>query len=223
MGSIALDNGESVYVHDGTGSADPVAISAAEGSSVANLMKNRERFDYTWANSTERTGQTGMVQGSRGYQEDTKTEYLYENSQWRIAVPYSEFTSPSVSAVDGNWTTMGSLSIDSTQSTSTTFITSVGSNGGITIVDPGLYVLSAFAVAASATAGVTLIQMSSNSDPNNAASRLARGSFVNTDDTATLTTIQRVAAANTPYYFAILNNSGGSRTINTRIKITRLG
>lgn len=86
MGSIPLDNGESVYIHDGTGSADPVAISAAEGSSVANLMKNRERFDYTWANSTERTEQTGMVQGSRGYQEDTRAEYVYgsSGSVWQL-------------------------------------------------------------------------------------------------------------------------------------------
>lgn len=142
MGSIPLDNGEHVYVHDGSGSMDPVAISAAEGSNLANLMKNRQRFDYAWANASKRTAQTGMVQGSRGYQVDTKTEWLYDAGAWRLAIPYAEFTGSDIPATGASTQVQaGGWLLDSGRTTDSTFVTVTGAQ--ITFVQAGLYAVTA--------------------------------------------------------------------------------
>ena len=227
MGSIALDNGESVYIHDGTGSADPVAISAAEGSSVANLMKNRERFDYTCADSTERTGQTGMVQGSRGYQEDTRTEYIYDSSAWRLAVPYAEYTASISSAAESTLLLAGNFSVDSTNSTDTTMVT-LPSSGAINIVRPGIYSISSF----------TRLRVPDDSGPDPATSRsfveisippgyeniLQRQPIPTLEDSGSLALpTLRVTAANSVYQFVVFKQTGDTNTlVKTRIRIARL-
>ncbi len=104
MGSIPLDNGESVDYPDGSSSGLASAF-ATFATAIANLFKKRERFDFTWANSSERTGQTGMIQGSRGYQEDTKAEYAYDGSTWRLtALPARSFTPSFTNFTLGNGT-----------------------------------------------------------------------------------------------------------------------
>lgn len=217
MGSIPLDNGESVYIHDGTGSADPVAISAAEGSNLANLMKNRERFDYTWANSVERTTQTGMVQGSRGYQEDIKTEYIYDNSDWRLALPWSEFTASKSTGDTAITTTVGTLSIDSTQSTDANFVTP-GASGILTLVQPGVYLISVTLATNAATTGRTFIEILY---PGSTV--YSRSSIVVGEDTGTLTTPMRTTAANTSFSVNFYKITGGTTTVATRVRIARLG
>jgi len=227
MGSIALDNGESVYIHDGTGSADPVAISAAEGSSVANLMKNRERFDYTWADSTERTGQTGMVQGSRGYQEDTKTEYIYDSSVWRLAVPYAEYTTSISSAAENTLLLAGDFSVDSANSTDTTMVT-LPSSGTINIVRPGIYSISSF----------TRMRVSGDTGPDSSTGRsfveisippgyeniIQRQPIPQFEDSGSLSLpTLRVTAANSTYQFVVFKQTGHTTPlIKTRIRIARL-
>jgi hypothetical protein len=139
MGTIALDNGEVVYIHDGTGSADPVAISAAEGSSLAALMRNRERFEYSWATSSARTSQTGMVQGSRGYQIDTKTEYIYDGGAWRVEPAYIEFTAAN-QAVSAGSTQLTGFTVNAGKTTDTTLVSWSLTN--FVIARAGVYLLN---------------------------------------------------------------------------------
>jgi hypothetical protein len=215
MGSIALDNGESVYIHDGTGSADPVAISAAEGSSVANLMKNRERFDYTWADSSERTAQTGMLQGSRGYQEDSKTEYVYDNSAWRLATPYIELTASSQSVGAGVYVAQTGWTVDSSRSTDSTFVTVSGN--AFTIVKSGIYIISATSqispIGASAWTNWTT--------DTPATATIAISDFVGGISTVTLP--YRTSADNTILYLWAYNSSASTLAAGRVVRITRLG
>lgn len=140
MGSIPLKNGESVYVHDGSGSMSPAAISAAEGSNLANLMKNRERFDFVWANASDREAQTGMVQSSRGYQVDTKTEYLFDGGVWRLAIPYIEFSSSNQVIPDTGTHGQTGWSVDTARSTDQTMVTVSGNE--FTLTRAGLYLVA---------------------------------------------------------------------------------
>jgi hypothetical protein len=226
MGSIPLDNGESVYIHDGTGSADPVAISAAEGSSLANLMAKRERFDFTWADSGERTGQTGMVQGSRGYQEDNKTEYLYDNSSWRLALPYAEYTASQTNVLDGVISLTGNYVVDATQTTDTTMVT-IPSNGTIRFVNAGIYAVQ------------STTEMRNSAD--NAWAPITARSFVDLDTTALVPIHRQSAGAgedqmsfsmanvripsnNYDLVHVIYKVNGNATTLcKTRLRIARLG
>ena len=226
MGSIALDNGESVYVHDGTGSADPVAISGLEGSSVANLMKNRERFDYTWANASERTSQTGMVQGSRGYQEDVKAEYLYDNSAWRLALPYIEFTATTTVSSNNTLTNLGVFSVDATSSTDTAIVTP-GANGILRFTNPGVYSVS------------LLVQMTTGGTPAPANGRtfieitvppgysdiVVRANINTAEDAGSVALpALRVSSSNYDLQFDIHKNTAtASISAVSRVRIARLG
>lgn len=226
MGSIPLDNGESVYIHDGTGSADPVAISALEGSSVANLMKNRERFDYTWADAAERAAQTGMIQGSRGYQEDSKSEYIYDNSAWRLGLAYAEYTSVTTGVANSVVTSLGSFTLDASASTDSTMATP-GGTGVIRIANPGIYSISslcALKVGAGANDPATSrtfidVALSGSIDP------LQRMSCQTGEDRVSLSLpTYRVAVANTDLLFQIFKNTSGSAGtyVDTRVRIGRL-
>lgn len=211
MGSIPLDNGESVYIHDGTGSADPVAISAAEGSSVAALMANRERFDYTWANSAERVAQTGMVQGSRGYQEDTKTEYLYDSSAWRLATPYIEFSGGNQVIPDTGEHGLTGWSVDGTRSSDTTMVTN--SLHGFTFVRPGIYIIQ-MRVAGGSGGGLTML--TAETPPVEA---IEVSGYVGA--VASWSTPYRITAANTILY---VWHAGQAVTVSgRRLRIARLG
>lgn len=227
MGSIALDNGESVYIHDGTGSADPVAISAAEGSSVANLMKNRERFDYTWANSTERTGQTGMVQGSRGYQEDTKSEYLYDSSAWRLALPYAEYTASVSPVANSTLTLVGTFSIDSTNSTDST-MASPQTSGILRFANPGIYSISSYTklrdsgdTTTDSVTSRTFLDLSIPPTFNNIIQRM---SIVVGEDSGSLSMpTLRVPSSNYDIQFVVFKNTAITTTlVKTRIRVARL-
>lgn len=214
MGSIALDNGESVYIHDGTGDADPVAISALEGSSVAALMRNRERFDFTWADASERGAQTGMVQGSRGYQEDTKTEYLYDSSAWRLAIPYIEFSASTLAMSASTWLASSGWSVDATRSTDTTMVTVSG--GVFTFVRAGIYSISTNA--AVTTPGTTVFQLLSTDAAHLATVSIA--GFV--ANVSTLNVPYRITADNTSLYLWAYNTSASDLS-DRRVRIVRLG
>lgn len=61
-----------------------VQASQTQGDSVQAALAKRQRFTYVWANDSERTSQTGMVEGSLGYQIDTQVDWIYRNSNWRV-------------------------------------------------------------------------------------------------------------------------------------------
>ena len=216
MGSIPLDNGESVYTHDGTGDADPIAISAAEGSNLAALMRNRERFDYTWANSTERGAQTGMVQGSRGYQEDTKTEYLYDSSAWRLATPYAEFSGSNISMGAGIYEAGNAWTVDATRSTDTTFVTVSGN--AFNFVRPGVYMMSA--TAELSAVGSNAFQDWTTDGIAPPTQFIAINGFFG--GVSTVQSLYRISAANTPIYLWAYNNISGTLS-GRRTRIVRLG
>jgi hypothetical protein len=227
MGSIPLDNGESIYIHDGTDSADVVAISLAEGNSVAKLMRNRERFDYTWADSTARTAQTGMVAGSRGYQVDTRSEYIYDNSAWRLALGYAEFTGTTGSGVpDGAFYGTNTYTLDGTRTTDSTMVTFPGSDL-IRFVNPGIYSFE------------SVFQLRNGSDTNWVAATgrsfsdlsLIVGSPIHRayvgpgeDHIALSMPCLRITTANTDiaHYVYKINGDGGT-LIKVRGRIARLG
>ncbi len=229
MGSITLDNGESVYIHDGTGSADPAAISAAEGSSLANLMKNRERFDYTWADSSERDGQTGMVQGSRGYQEDTKSEYLYDSSAWRLALPYIEFTGSNPSVPDTTFWGLGALTVDGSASTDTTFITSP-SNDLLRFGNPGVYAIESHVILRnSADSAYAPVSARSFVDfvPSGGAGGIPIHRYsvgAGEDQISFSMPSLRVTSANTDFALYIYKVNGNATTlVKSRTRIARIG
>jgi hypothetical protein len=61
-----------------------VQASQTQGDSVQAALANRQRYSYVWANDAARTSQTGMVEGSTGYQIDTQVDWVYRSSNWRI-------------------------------------------------------------------------------------------------------------------------------------------
>ena len=65
---------------------------AAMATSIENALGKREGFDYTWANSTERTAETSMTAGSRGYQQDTKETYYFDSSWVVVYKPRTAWT-----------------------------------------------------------------------------------------------------------------------------------
>jgi hypothetical protein len=229
MGSIALDNSESVYIHDSTGSADPVAISAAEGSSLANLMKNRERFDYTWADQSERAAQLGMVQGSRGYQEDIKSEYLFDNGAWRLALPYIEFTASNINVPDTTFYGAGVLSVDSASSTDTTMVTSP-STDVLRFVNPGIYsVQSHWQLRNSSDTGWAPVTARSFIDlvqtGGTGLTPIHRYSVGSGEDQLSFSIPSlRVVSSNSDYTQNIYKTNGvGSTLVKTRVRIARIG
>lgn len=80
---MANSTPDSIYYPVGTDSVTPLhTIFANLASSVQNALNKRQRFGYVWANATARAAQTGMSAGATGYQIDTKTEYLYDGTNW---------------------------------------------------------------------------------------------------------------------------------------------
>lgn len=64
-------------------------ITAAMATSVQDALDDlvndtRQRQTYRWADTTARTGQTGMQAGDEGYQIDTATDYIYTGSAWVV-------------------------------------------------------------------------------------------------------------------------------------------
>lgn len=131
----------SIYFTDTSQPESSENESATQASSIHTQFALRERYDFVWANQAERDAQTGMVQSSRGYQADTKTEYIFEGGTWRLALPYVEYSVASQSLANNAYDPIStSMAVNTGMSTSTTF-TSLTS-GRITLVDPGIYSLS---------------------------------------------------------------------------------
>lgn len=212
MGVINLRTGEQISYADG-GSADQTGASNLQiANSIANLMKRRERGDYVWANAGERTGQTGMMEGDRGRQKDTKTEWLFDNSQWRLATPYIEFTGGNQSIPDPGTHGLTGWSVDNTRSTDTTMCTV--SNHGITFVRAGLYFIQMKTTGANATGALQMI--TAETPPVDA---IVISGYVGS--VSSLSLPYRITADGSILYTWF---AGQTTTISSRvIRITRLG
>lgn len=198
--------------------------SSTQATSVQNALNKRQRYTYGWANASARTGQTGMTTGSTGYQIDTKTEYIYEGGVWRLATPYCEFVSPDTSVTNSVFTNMGALSIDATNSTSTTFATSTGSDNKITFAQPGIYNVGFYAVADAAMgATVSFVLASTVADPTDGANQLMRAPFAADNVAGLAIPALLIPSANYSIYFYYRQNSAGTRTIHGRMRVARIG
>ncbi len=205
-------------------SQDPaslVQMSQAMGDSIETAFSKRERYDYVWANNAERIAQTGMVQGSRGYQSDTKSEYLYDNSNWRLAASYAEYTCAVQSTANAVYTGVGSWSIVSANTTDSTFV-SVSTNV-VTFVNPGIYSMSMITgIGTSGTNGLTTISLTTT--PGTAAGdRLSVGAHVVNISDVSLS-LYRVPTANFPLYLYSYQNSGSAQNVvYGTLRVGRIG
>jgi hypothetical protein len=203
--------------------ASMVQMSQAMGDSVDAALGKRERFDFTWVNSSERTAQTGMVQGSRGYQIDTKTEYLYDNSQWRLGLPYAEFSFAVKTIPNAVYTALGQATIDNAASTSTTFVTAPAGDGRFLIVDPGVY---GFSIYAEQPGGAPIDGQSHvvvSSSPAGVGVQYTRGYFTGGQSAMVPMPFMYLTSANTTLYVSCFQNIGASTTIEARLRIGRFG
>jgi hypothetical protein len=75
---------DSIYYADGTTPASLADITSAIATSVQNAFNVREMQSFSWANSTAKSAQTGMIIGDIGYQIDNATFYIYNGSSWKI-------------------------------------------------------------------------------------------------------------------------------------------
>jgi len=197
--------------------------SSDQASSIQRAFDKRQRYDFVWANATERDDQTGMVQGSRGYQADSKTEYIYDNLSWRLATAHIEFTATkAIGSASGIGIVAGNFSIVSASSTDQTMAYANG-DGIIRIVNPGLYSVSAFVTFSAGFTQLGFVQLSTNNSPNIDAGRITRGVHAPGDDTATLSMPNlRILTADQPTYWSITQQSGSTLNCTTRLRITRI-
>lgn len=211
----------SIYFTSGAQPESSENESATQASSIHAQFAMRERYDYMWANSTERGAQTGMVQGSRGYQIDTKTEYLFDGGSWRLSTPYAEYNSASVTVPNNAYTNIGALTYQSGSSTSSTFTSAVGNY--VELVDPGVYGFSYYSATGGGIglAGQSHSQASTNADPNIVGDQLSRGYFSSGARSMLPMPFYFCAAAGQRIYFAYFQSSGSSQTISGVLRIGR--
>ena len=211
---MATTSPDNVYFLTGTQPQSLQNYSATHASSVQNALALRERYTFVWANQSERVGQAGMVESSTGYQIDTKTEYIYENSSWRLKTPFAVFTA-SKSIPYGVNTNVGVFSLQSGLSSSSSFI-SAGADGILNFVDPGIYILTWTGNFATAPNARAYIQISG----------MARSSVGEGEDTVSLTVVHQVTTPNSSYSFQAYHTSGSAGTninfITQRVNIARL-
>lgn len=74
---------DSIFYPDVSAPAAEITNLSTMAASIQVALALRSRFDYVWTNLAGRTAQTGMVDGSRGYQIDTGFDYKYNGTVWR--------------------------------------------------------------------------------------------------------------------------------------------
>lgn len=213
-----------------TDPASLVTESQAQGDSVQAALNKRQRYDYVWPTSAERSAQTGMAQGSRGYQADTRTEYIYDNSVWRLTIPYAKFDFSGGTITTSTWTYLPLVSVNVSESTDTTFVTYT-SAGKMVVANPGLYSVSIYLRYSSTGGswGVNSLRFIDLHAGNVAAgdipSQIMRGANIGQDNTIPFAMPNlRVVAANQTYTIDFFQSSGVTQTIaGGAMHWTRLG
>lgn len=76
---------DNIFFPDVSSPASEITNLSTMAASIQTALGFRTRFDFVWPTITERTAQTGMVDGSRGYQIDTGYDYRYNGTVWRNA------------------------------------------------------------------------------------------------------------------------------------------
>lgn len=198
----------------------PSVESSAQATTIQTAFNFRQRYEFVWANAAARTGQTGMTNGSSGYQVDTKSEYIYDIGAWRLRTPYAEYAATVQSIPNGTNTAVSNFSLVSANTTDSTF-TSVTTNA-ITLVQPGVYSLSlTVGIVASGTGGT--VAFSSNVGGTAVISVSSFVSFAGVPITTCVVPFYRTAAANSVIYMFIAQNSGSSQNTTTPLPTLRIG
>lgn len=217
---MATTTPDSLYYPVGTDGVAPLhTVLANMQTSVQTAMSKRQRTSYVWTNQAARDAQTGMTAGSTGYQLDTKTEYVFNGTIWQIGTPYAEFSGTTQTGDSNGYKAFTGLALDTATSTTTTDITTTGSNF-ITLVNPGVYSLSMYTTVSAATTGFTMVG-TSTSATTDLAPQLSRGPFVS-DNVSTLSLpLYRSTVANQNLYF-YFRIPTGINNIVPRIRIGRV-
>jgi len=202
--------------------SDPVSlvqVSQALGDATQTALNKRERYDFVWANDAERIAQLAMVQGSRGYQVDTETEYLYDSRDWSPAIQHAEWTF-STSIPSGVVTGVGTMTFDSAKSTSTTMTstTTSGGTGQIVINNPGLYAYTFTRGNGTASTGRAFLDLLLDQD-----NLMRHNLFVNEDITTLVVPNIRCVDFQVPLFNKFYHSNGGSLTVVGRVTVTRIG
>lgn len=207
-----------------TGS-DPGSIvqeSQSQGDSIQAALNKRERFDYVWPTSAERVAETGMVQGSRGYQVDVKSEWIYDNSNWRLSTSYivangsTGAIATATAAGTWNWT------VDSSISTDTNFVAFNPTNFVIAL--PGVYSIEIAGKenASNPVTGQSQLVLSTANTFASVPGRFTNSLFGGALMSTAVKAFFRVTAANTTIYPYFYNDSGANRTMNGTVSVGRI-
>lgn len=213
---------DNIYYPDTSAAHNQPAYMGTHASSVQAALDKRQRGSYVWSNATGRSNQTGMAEGAEGYQLDTKTEYKYENGAWRLATPYAEFNSASKTIAAAGNNALGAMSIDTSQSTSTTFVSGSGFNF-ITLNDPGIYSISCYIVASSGLSTGSYGLMTKTANSTVFADQLSRSTFANDNVTMLSRPFFRSTVSGQPIYFWAAIPTTESRTFTATVSVGRLG
>lgn len=213
-GIYGLENGDS---------GDPITESQTQAASIQAAFDKRQRFDYVWANTAARNAQTGMQQGSRGYQADIRTEYLYDNGAWRLALPYAEFTATSASFGTAGGQPVGVFNVDTATSTDTAFVTSDGSTSGVLfLTNPGIYAVYSLTNINTPTTSPGSMDLT-NTATYSLASVIHRTQMPTSEILGgNVAPAIRTTTSNAPIGFWA-NIAHSNSSINTRVRIARIG
>jgi hypothetical protein len=215
MPSTSPDN---IYYPDINAAQNQPAYMGTHATSVQTALSLRQRYSFIWANDAARLAQTGMTEGSIAYQVDSKTEYQYENGIWRLGTPHVEFTS-SASIPNASPTLAGVFSVDNTRTSAPTMATPF-SNGVINVSLPGIYAISTRTLLGAAATNRTFIE----GFDDTAGLGLSRVSIGVGEDEGTLSVPNAyIIVPNTRLRFNVFQQTGGTRTVSTRLRITRIG
>lgn len=219
-GKIALpfpDENDTIVPHE---------FMPATMQAVADEIALRSRMNFDWADGVEMAAQTKMVEGSRGFRRDTKTEFIYSLGQWRLATPHVEFTANNGNFPNNTLQYVGIFARDDVQSTDPEMVT-IPANGILQFTNPGVYAVStvtamrnAADTAYAAATGRTFLDLSTVANEAN----IQRVTIPVGEDRGSMAVPNlRITVANQRIYFQIFRNvadEGGRFT--TRARITRL-
>jgi hypothetical protein len=205
-----------------TDAASIIDESQDQGDSIQAAFDKRQRYDYVWPTATERGSQTGMTQGSRGYQVDTKSEWIYDSSNWRLAASYFEGTASTGALATASAIGVGTITTNSSNTTDTSFVNLAGSQ--TILVNPGIYSiqLTGKENGSNPCTGQSQLVISTASTFADVPGRKSNGMFSGALMATCVLPFFRTTAANTNVYYYFYNDSGASRTMNVTISVGRI-
>jgi hypothetical protein len=208
--------------------ASLVSMSTAMGNSIQTALNKRERYDFVWEIASERTAQTGMVQGSRGYQIDTESEYIYDTGVWVLARAHTAYTFSKSITSGGVPQDVGTLTYKASESTSSTIVTtSTSPDGGQVIFkNPGIYAYSAEIHSSGVIpmTGRSFIEASFSEVTTDNASIIARVNIAVNEDRGFISIPNlRITEISQPVFLRYFHSNGAAVTMVGQINITRLG